>query len=216
MPAKEPAFVYEAVDTVDVSLARILPGKDVALVVEHRLSLRVLRNHKLIFGELARHILVVEACICVEKWFLVILRLEKHEELAYRVAQSLRSESSVCFDINHRQQVLQLWLHLRTHIAKLLSLRLFGAVEVVGAHLHPVLPGHIDVVHVGFIDVAATFRCLQIAVVHTSVVAYGLPEHLSLIVAHVQSVDVVASVFALYGVLRIGKSKGSQAQYDSK
>ena len=103
MPAKEPAFVYEAVDTVDVSLARILPGKDVTLVVENRLALRVLRNHKLIFGELARHIPVVEACICVEKWFLVILCLEKHEELAYRVAESLRSESSVCFDINHRQ-----------------------------------------------------------------------------------------------------------------
>jgi hypothetical protein len=60
VPAQQTALVYVSVDASDVSLAGVLPCKDVAPVYQYGFRVAVFGYHELVGRELAGQVLVVE------------------------------------------------------------------------------------------------------------------------------------------------------------
>ena len=67
---------------------------------------------------------------------------------------------------------------------------------MVGAYLQSVTMGQINVTFILRVYAVATFGSLQIDVRHLGFLANGFPEHLALIVAHVDAVNMVAGILA--------------------
>ena len=129
--------------------------------------------------------------------------LHELEKLMEGVDQRFAAQAARGLDIDHGDEVLVLGLTLVAEVAQLLHLGARGTVEVVRPHLQAVLLRQRDVLGVALVDVGAALGSLEVDVGHLAIVADGLPEHFALVVAHVQAVDVVASVLTLDGVLAV-------------
>ena len=89
MRSHEPALVDVSVYAVDMPFTGILPCEDVAFVDEFRLTLGVLRNHKLVAVEFSYEIAIVEICTRIDKWLLFVGFFHEVEKFQKRVAKGL-------------------------------------------------------------------------------------------------------------------------------
>ena len=84
---------------------------------------------------------------------------------------------------------------------------------MVGTHLQTIAVSQIDILLVFIINAVAAFRGLEIDVSHLRI-AHRLPEHIALIVAQVDAVDVAAGVLTLH--MRLGKGTAEAQQTDDE
>ena len=203
---KKPALVYKSVDTVNPSLACILPHGDVASVFKFGLDGVVLGNHQWIAVYRALHVGVVEVGEGVDERLLFIRLFHKRDEFGKRIAEFGCGQSALRFYVNHRYKVLVAWPALCHEVLQLLSEVGFGPEKVVRTHFQPILMSQLYVAFVPRVDAVATFGGFDVHVCHLRVFADDFPKHLPLIMADVYAVYVVASVFALYVVSFLGIS----------
>ena len=196
--AHESALIHVSVHAVELPLTRILPHLEIPAVSEHRFSLGVLGNHQLVAVQFAQQVTIVEIGTGVDERFLPIGFLHEMQELEEGVAEFFRFHSALGFHINHREQILVARAALRHEVLQLGLLGDAGTIEVVGSHLHAVSVGEVDILLISAVNIVSTFSCLQINIRHLAVVADGFPEHFSLIMAHVNAMNVATGIFALH------------------
>ena len=196
--AHESALVHVSVHAVELSLTRILPHLEIPAVSEHRFSLGVLGNHQLVAVQFAQQVTVVEIGSGVDERFLPIGFLHEMQELEEGVAEFFRFHSALGFHINHREQILVAWSALRHEVLQLGLLGDSGTIEVVGPYLHSIPMRQVDILLVSAVYIGSSFSCLQIDVSHLAVVTDGFPEHFSLIMTHVNAMNMATGIFALH------------------
>ena len=195
--AHKAAFINIAAHTHDASFAGVLPEANVAVIGQHGLLVGVHGYHELIVVELALQVLVVEVAPRIDKGLLMVGLLHKMQELVERVAELLGREARRGLYVEHRYKVLLAGQALGLEVGQLQAQVGLGPEEVVGAHLQAMAMGQVDVALVAGVYAVAALGGLQVDVGHLGVVANGLPEHLALIVAHVNAMNVLTGVFAL-------------------
>lgn len=211
----EAALVHVAVDAVDVSLAGVLPHGEVAPVGEHWLTAGVLGNHEFVVVDFALQVEIIEIGEGVEQWLLMICLLHKFEEFRERVAELFGLQSALGLDINHRQEVLIAWPALAFEVLQLGSLIYLWTIEMIRANLEPIFVGQFDILFVFAVDIVASFGGLKVHVGHLGVVAYRFPEHVALIMAQVDAVDVGAGILAFHLCLGHEREQNT-CDYDGK
>ena len=130
--------------------------------------------------------------------------LDEVEEVEQGIAKHIGGQSARRLDVNHRHKVLLARQTLRHEVLQLLLLVGQRTVEVIAAHLQPILMGKLDVALEHGINAVATLGSLQIDVSHLGIVAHRLPEHLTLIVAQVDAMRMRTSILTLE--IRVGTS----------
>ena len=211
--AHDAALVHIGVHTVYAALAGILPDDVVAVVGQLRLAVGILGYHQFVVVHTALQKTVVEIGAGVEQGLLVIGFFHQLQKFQQRVAEHLGAHvAGLLLNVYHRYQVLVAGAALGHEVVQLQHLGHIGVVEVVGAHFQTIAVGQVYVALVGVVLQLLSFRGLEVYIVHVAVVAKGLPEHVALIVAHVQTVYVVAGVFALYAVVLRQRIDGGQAK----
>ena len=176
MPSHEAAFVYIAINAIEMPLTRVLPHDKVQMVVEHRLITRVLGNHHLVVAQEPQQVVVVEIGTRVEQWLLLVSFFHKIKEDEQRVSESLFAQSASRLNVDHGQQILVSRPALGHEVLKLRLLRNLWAVEMVRAHFQPVLVRQVDVLLVLAVDIVASFRGFQVDVCHFAF-AHRFPEY---------------------------------------
>ena len=125
------ALVYITVNAVYASFSCILPKHEVEVVFQYRYALGILSYHNLIVVELAKKVAVVEVGSCIDKRLLTISFLYEMKEFEQRIAKLLGTESALCLNIYHRQQILVGWSALGHKVVELHLLRYSWTIEVV-------------------------------------------------------------------------------------
>ena len=212
VPPHEPTLIDKAVHASDSTLRRVLPHRDVAVVLQSRLVVGILRNHHEIIVEFAQQMLVVEIRAGIDERFLLVFGFDKFEKLEKRVAELLRRKFGRRFHIDHRNQILLLRTTLRTKILQLQALVGDSAIEMIRPDLKSLTMSESDVLLELGVDSVAAFCRLQINVCAAAVLPDSLPENIALIVAQVDAVNVLACVLALH--LRV--ENRSRKQYGEK
>ena len=84
---------------------------------------------------------------------------------------------------------------------------LFGlrTIEMITAHLQPMLMGHLDIAFISFVDAVASLSSLQVDVTHVGIAPHCFPKDFALIMAHVNAVDVGTGILALHIRSRLGE-----------
>ena len=85
---------------------------------------------------------------------------------------------------------------------------------MVGAYLQTSILSHAYVAHVSLVNVVAAFSSFKVDVVHTTIVTNSLPKYVALIVTHVQAMNMVTCVLALYIVLCFSTCHRQHCDYD--
>ena len=127
---------------------------------------------------------------------------QQREHLRQRVAELLRRHAGIGFHVEHRNQVLLGRQTLYLEIVQLLPRVNLRTEEMIAAHLQVVVVRQLDVAQIERILVVAALSTLQVDIGHVGIVAHGIPEHLILIVAHVDAVHMGTGVLA--GMERVG------------
>ena len=81
VPPHEPTFVNKTVHAADSTLRRVLPHRDVAVVLQSRLVVGILRNHHQIMVEFALQMLVVEVRTRIDERFLLVFEFDHFKKL---------------------------------------------------------------------------------------------------------------------------------------
>ena len=68
---------------------------------------------------------------------------------------------------------------------------------MVTAHLQPVAMGKVDVTLKHLVNTVTALCRLQVDVGHLGIIPHGLPEHVALVMAHVDAMHMGASVLTL-------------------
>ena len=212
MTAHKAAPIYITADAIDATLTSVLPHGNLAIVCHHGFVVGIHGNHYLILVNLALQVLVVEVATGIDEWLLLIGFFHKVEEVEQGIAEDISRQAASALHINHRNKVLLLRNALRLEIAQLLKLVGLGAIEMVAAHLETLLMGHPDVALKGGINAVATLSSLQIDISHVGIVAQCLPEHLALIVAEVDAMNMGTGVFALHIVVLRREREGQESK----
>jgi hypothetical protein len=91
---------------------------------------------------------------------------------------------------------------LGQEIVQLLLLGISRAVKMVGAYFQTVAMSQVNVFLVFAVYPASTFRGFQIHIGHVGIIAYRFPEYRSLVMAEVNSLDIMTRilVFCLLGL----------------
>lgn len=194
----ESALIHVSVHAVELSLTRVLPHFEIPAVSEYRHSLGVLSNHQLVAVQFAQQVIIVEIGSGVDEGLLPVGFLHEMEELEEGVAEFFRFHSALGFHINHREQILVARAALRLEVLQLGLLGDSGTIEVVGPYLHSIPMRQVDILLVSAVYIGSSFSCLQIDVSHLAVVADGFPEHFSLIMTHVNAMNMATGIFALH------------------
>lgn len=197
MIAHEPAFVYMAIHTVDVPLGCILPHRNVTAVLQDRLTNSVLGYHYFILAKLVLEIAVIEVCASINKRFLLVSALHKLKELEHRVTEFLYRKTAACLNVDHGYEILVLRPALGHEVAQLGLLRDTGTVKVIRTDLQTMLMGQLDIALVFAVNIVTTLGSLKIDISHPGIIPDSLPEHISLIMAHVYAMDMCATVLTL-------------------
>lgn len=200
--AHKAALVDITVNADDAALAGVLPHEEVAAVGEHRDALRILRNHERIAVDAAREVTVVEICAGIEQGLLPVGFLHQADKLEERVAELLVAQATGGLDVDHRYEVLLARQTLRLEVLELLLLGRARAVEMVATHLQAVAVGQLYVLFVHMVDAVAALRGLEIDIGHPGIGTDSLPEHVTLIVTKVDTMNMRAGILALNIVLR--------------
>lgn len=197
VPPHESTFVNKTVHAADSTFRRILPHRDVAIVLQTGFVVGILRNHHQIMVEFSLQMFVIEIRTRIDERFLLIFVLDHLQKFEKRVAELRRGQSVGGFDVDHRNQILLLRTTLRTEILQLQLLVGDGAIEMVGTDLQPVTMGKVDVLLECRVDAVAALRRLQIDVGIVGFLTDMFPKNIALIMAQVDAVNVLASVLAL-------------------
>lgn len=195
--AHESGFVYEPLDAVDVTFARVLPHGDVTVILQPWLTLCVLSNHDFVIVELAQKMAVVEVSASVDERFLLVVLFYQAKECEQRIAEDRIRKSGVSLNVNHRNEILLATQTLSCEIMQLLKLRRLRTVEMVRAHLQAIRISQFKVLLVFIVNFVSSFSRLDVYVSHSGVFANNLPEHFALVVADVNAVNVRTCVLAL-------------------
>ena len=139
---------------------------------------------------------IVEIAEGIEQRLLVIGFLHHFQEREQGVAESLGRQPVRRLNIYHGNKVLLFRNTLRHKVLQLLTLFRLGTIEMIAAHLQPMNMGHHYVLLKLLINTVTTFRSLQIDISHTGIVTNGLPEHVALVVAHINAVNMRTGVLA--------------------
>jgi len=197
VPPHESAFVNKTVHAADSTFRRVLPHRDVAIVLQTGFVVGILRDHHQIMVEFSLQMFVIEIRTRINERFLLIFVLDHLQKLEKRVAEQRRWQSVGGLNVDHRNQILFLRTTLRTEILQLQLLVGDGAIEMVGTDLQPVTMGKVDVLLECRVDAVAALRRLQIDVGIVGILADMFPKNIALIMAQVDAVNVLASVLAL-------------------
>ena len=192
----ETALIDMTRDASDAATGRILPETDVTAIGQNRFLVGVHGYHELIVVEFALEILIIKVAARIDQRFLVIGLLHERKEGDERIAKSLLTQSARRFHIEHGHQILLAWQALGSEVLQLQVQLYLWTEKMVGAHLEPMTMGHLDVTLITVIDAVATLRSLQIDVAHAGMLANGIPEHFTLIVAQVNTVHMLAGILA--------------------
>ena len=103
-------------------------------------------------------------------------------------------KSACGLNINHRNQVLLARQTLCLEVLQLLRQGCLRTEEMIRSHFQAVAMGQFDITLIALVNTVATLRGLQIDIRHLCVLAYRLPEHLTLIVRQIDAVHMAASV----------------------
>lgn len=201
MPPHQATLVDVSADTTDVSLAGVLPGEYVTVVDQFRLSVTVFGNEKFVSVKFAGKVSVVEVLVSVYERLLTVFAFDERKKSVKRVAQFFTTKTARSFDVNHGNEVLVLRTTLITEIAQLFLLRLAWTVEMVRPDLESITACQLDIMQVSFVNARTSFAGFQVYVIHLTVCAYRFPPNVTLVVAHVETVDVVTCVFTLNVIL---------------
>lgn len=196
--AHESALVHISVDSIESAFTRVLPHLEVASVLKNRCALGVLRNHEFIAVELAQKVMIVEVGSGINERLLLVGFFYKQQKLEKGVAEFLCVHSALCLDVYHGQQVLIAWTALSHEVLELCLLWNASTVEMVRTNLESVSVGKVYILFVFAVYIGPSLCSLEINIRHFGVVAYGFPEHISLIVAEVDAMHMLASILTLY------------------
>ena len=86
-------------------------------------------------------------------------------------------------------------------------------VEMIRTHFQTMAVGKVDITLVGIVLGLLALGSLEIYICHMTVVAKGLPPNVLLVMAHVETMDMVARVFTL-DTISLGMSEKSRKQAD--
>lgn len=197
MPSHEAAFVYIAINAIEMPLTRVLPHDKVQMVVEHRLITRVLGNHHLVVVKHSKEIDIIEVGIGVNERLLLIRFLHEIEKLEERVTELSLAQPAPRLNVNHRDQVLVTRPALGHKVSQLRLLRDVWTIEMIRPDLQTIAMGQVNVLLVLVINTASTFGRLQVDISHLCL-AYSLPEHITLIMAQVNAMNMATCIFTLH------------------
>ena len=140
---------------------------------------------------------VIEIAERIHQRLLTIGLLHHLEECQQRVTELVLLQTAHCLHVNHRYQILFTGQTLCREVLQLFLQRCLRTEEMVGAHFQSIAMCEVDVTLKLRIDTVATLRCFQIDVGHFGVLTDGLPEHISLIAAQVDTMHMTAGVLTL-------------------
>ena len=123
--------------------------------------------------------------------------LNQLKELEQRVAELLWIELGCCLHVNHRNEILLLWTALRQEVLQLHLLISFRTIEMIRSDLYPMLTSHLYVLFISTVYSVATLCGLDIDVCHLCA-TNSLPEHITLIVRDIYSMNMLTSILTLH------------------